>query len=449
MITIKRGLDLPMSGAPEQAVSDLGPLQQVAVLGPDFVGMKPTMEVRVADRVKKGQVLFTDKKCPKVRYTAPASGQVEAIHRGAKRALLSVVIQVSDEDTEEITYPSHTEASLPGLQREQVIEQLLESGQWVALRTRPFSRVADPDTVPHAIFVTAMDTNPLAPSMAAILRGRETDFANGIKLISKLTDGTVYVCKDPESTLPALRDANVKIETFSGPHPAGNVGTHIHFLDPVSRHKMVWHIGLQDVIAVGKLFTTGKLFTERIISLAGPSVGRPRLVRTQVGAAVRGVAGGELRQGEHRLISGSVLSGYNAAHALAYLGRYHQQLSVIPEDRKRSFLGWLSPGVNLFSRKNVVAGALFKDKRFDMTSSTNGEVRAIIPSGMFEDLMPLDILPLFLMRALAVDDVEEAEALGALELDEEDLALCAFACPSKLEFGPILRRNLSIIEKEG
>jgi len=449
MIRIKRGLDLPISGAPEQTVCELEQPKYVAVLGPDFAGMKPTMVVRLADQVKKGQVLFTDKKCPKVRYTAPASGQVEAIHRGAKRALQSVVIQVSEQDQDEITYTSHTEEALTDLTRAQITEQLLESGQWVSLRTRPFSKVADPDTVPHAIFITAMDTHPLAPSIPEILRGQEGDFANGVKLIAKLTDGTIFVCKDPDTALPELEAANVKVEAFSGPHPAGNVGTHIHFLDPVHRQKMVWHIGLQDVIAVGKLFTTGKLATDRIISLAGPSVGRPRLVRTQIGADVRGIVGGELRPGEHRIISGSVLSGRAAADALGFLGRYHQQISVIPEDRKQRFLGWLAPGYNLFSVKSVFLSSLFKPKKYDLTTSTHGEARPILPSGSMEDLMPLDIMPVFLMRALAVDDVEEAEALGALELDEEDLSLCAFACPSKQEFGPILRRNLTIIEKEG
>ncbi|MFC1762554.1 Na(+)-translocating NADH-quinone reductase subunit A [Planctomycetota bacterium] len=448
MITVKRGLDLPISGAPDQtAAIDTKTPEHIAVLGPDYVGMKPTMVVRVADQVKKGQVLFTDKKCPKVRYTAPAAGKVEAIHRGAKRALLSVVIHKEGQD--EITFSSYSDQELSGLPREQIVDQLLESGLWTALRERPFSKVANPDTAPHSIFITAMDTNPLAPAVASILKRQEEAFVQGVALIKKLTKGHVFVCKSPHDSLPTLDDPKVKVEDFAGPHPAGNVGTHIHFLDPVGRHKMVWHIGLQDVIAVANLFATGKLFTDRIISLAGPGVSQPRLIRTQLGADMKDIVKGELQPGENRIISGSVLSGRTAQQAVGYLGRYHQQISVIAEDRKRRFLGWLSPGMNLFSLKNVVISPLFKKKTFDFTSSTNGEVRAIIPSGMFEDLMPLDIMPLFLMRSLAVDDVEEAEALGALELDEEDLSLCAFACPSKQEFGSILRRNLTIIEKEG
>lgn len=448
MIPIKRGLNLPLSGAPDQmAAIDTKPAKHVAVLGPDYVGMKPTMEVRVADKVKKGQILFTDKKCPKVRYTSPASGEVEAIHRGAKRALLSVVIHVNDD--EELKFKAYKEAELAALTADQVRNQLLESGLWTTLRQRPFSKVADPDATPHSIFINAMDTNPLAPSMAAILRGQEKEFTQGVQLIAKLTEGKVFVCTSPDDKLPTLEEPKVQVEEFSGPHPAGNVGTHIHFLDPVGRHKTVWYIGLQDVISVAKLFTTGKLATDRIISLAGPGVNEPRLIKTQLGAAIQDIVDKELKPGENRTISGSVLAGHQASDAMGFLGRYHQQVSVIAEDRKRTFLGWLSPGFKLFSLKNVVASSLLKTKTFDMTTCTNGEVRAIIPSYMFEDLMPMDIMPLFLMRALAVDDVEEAEALGVLELDEEDLALCAFACPSKQEFGPMLRRNLTIIEKEG
>ncbi len=336
------------------------------------------------------------------------------------------------------------------LSREQIIEQLLESGQWTALRQRPFSKVAHPDEVPHSIFVTVMDTNPLAPSMGAVLKGQEQAFTQGIQIISKLTDGKVYVCKSPSDTLPSLGCDSILVEEFEGPHPAGNVGTHIHFLDPVGRNKTVWHIGLQDVIAVAKLFTTGKLYTDRIIALAGPGVEKPCLLKTQIGAAIGDIlAGHRLKDGENRIISGSVLSGFEATDSLGFLGRYHQQVSILPEDRQRRFLGWLSPGFKLFSLKNVVASGLLKPKGYDFSTALHGETRAIIPSGTFEDLMPMDIMPLFLMRALAVDDVEEAEALGALELDEEDLSLCAFACPSKLEFGPMLRRNLTIIEKEG
>jgi Na+-transporting NADH:ubiquinone oxidoreductase subunit A len=447
MIKIKKGLDLPITGQPNQVISESKESTKVAVLGPDYVGMKPTMEVRVADKVKLGQVLITDKKHPSVKFTAPAAGTVVQIHRGEKRALLSVVIKVSGNDEE--TFESYSYAQLKELGKDQVKYQLLDSGLWTSLRTRPFSKIPDPETTPHSIFITAIDTNPLAPSINKIVEGEEKDFINGIEVVSKLTEGKVLICKAPESTLPSLSNEKCSIEEFSGPHPAGNVGTHIHFLDPVSKNKTVWHIGIQDVIAIGKLFSTGKIHTERIISLAGPQVKNPRLIKTRIGASIEEIVIDELNDGENRIISGSVLSGFKASNSIAYLGRYHQQISVIAENRKRALLGWLNIGFKQFSVKNILLSSLLPKKKFVFDTSTYGEERAILPSGNYEKVMPMDINALSLLRALAMNDIEDAEALGCLEVDEEDLALCAFVCPSKLEFGPMLRRNLTTIEKEG
>ena len=448
MIKFKKGLDLPIKGQPEQTIALSKDPSTVAILGTDYVGMKPTMEVRVADKVKLGQVLFTDKKNPAIKFTSPGAGEIISIHRGEKRALLSVVIKLSGND--EVTFNSYPDQALiKNLNREQVIEQLLDSGLWVSLRTRPFSKVPDPVTKPNSIFITAIDSNPLAPSINKILEGQERDFANGARVISRLTDGKVFICKAPRTNVPLIDRPNIVVEEFSGPHPAGNVGTHIHYLDPVDRHKTVWHIGLQDVIAIGKLFSTGKIHTERIISLGGPSVKKPRLLKTRIGASTEEILVNELTDGENRAVSGSVLSGFAASGSLGFLGRYHQQISVIPEFRKREFFGWLNPGLNHFSTKNIVLSSLIPGKQFDFNTTTYGEERAIIPSGGYEKVMPMDIESLALLRALAVNDLEDAEALGCLELDEEDLSLCAFVCPSKLEFGPMLRRNLNMIEKEG
>ncbi len=447
MIKIRRGLDLPIVGEPEQVVVETKTPQTVALLGGDYIGMKPAMEIRVADFVDAGQVLFTDRRVPDVKYTSPGSGRIAAIHRGNKRALLSVVIQLSG--TGAVTFPSFPESRLNGLNKEEILEPLIDSGLWAAIRTRPYSMVADPRTEPHSIFVPAMDTNPLAPRIDKILEGQQAQFGNGLRIISKLTKGKVYLCRETGAPVPEPDLPNLVVEEFSGPHPAGNVGTHIHFLDPVHRHKMVWHIGVQDVIAAGKLFTTGTLQTDRIVSLAGPSVRRPRLIKTRLGASLPEITSGEIKDGNHRIVSGSVLSGRAASGEVAFLGRYHQQISVLSENTSRRFLGWLDPGWNLFSVKNVVLSNLLPGRKLRLTTSTNGEVRAIVPSGNYERVMPLDIVPLFLMRALAVDDVEEAESLGALELDEEDLALSALVCPSKLEFGPLLRRNLRTMREEG
>ena len=446
-IVIKKGLDLPIAGEPQQVISSGNNARSVALLGNDYTGMKPKLEVAVGDRVKLGQVLFTDRKMPAVRYTSPGAGTVTAINRGDKRALLSLVISLSGNDEE--LFDPYPEGKLKSLDRKSVVELLLASGLWTSLRARPFGKVADPDTIPQSLFVTAMDTNPLAPSLARIMEGNERQFRNGLAVLSRLTDGKLYLCTAPGHPTPETDIAALETVEFSGPHPAGNPGTHIHFLDPASRQKTIWYINAQDVIAMGVLFTTGRLNVERIVSLAGPSVRNPRLLKTRIGASLDDMTSGELTEGENRVLSGSVFAGHTAREASAFLGRYHQQITALPEGRQRTFLGWLSAGFNLFSVKPIVAASFIPGKRFRFNTALHGGERAIVPIGSYEKVMPLDILPTHLLRSLAVDDLEEAEQLGCLELDEEDLALCTFVCPSKIDHGVELRRNLTLIEKEG
>jgi Na+-transporting NADH:ubiquinone oxidoreductase subunit A len=447
LINIKRGLDVPIIGEAQQVISEGNIAKRVAILGDDYVGMKPTLTVREGDRVKIGQVVFTDKKMPQVKYTAPGAGKVVEINRGAKRKFLSLVIEMDGED--EITYPSFSESKIDNLDRETIIKQLIDSGLWTSFRTRPFSKVANPDQIPHSIFIPAMDSNPLAPSVEKIIETNKQEFLNGLKIISKITEGKLFVCKNPGANIPTADIPQLVVEEFKGPHPSGLVGTHIHFLDPVGRKKTVWYINPQDVIAVGFLFSTGKLYLERILSLAGPGIKNPRLIRTRMGAATTDIVAGELNEGENRVISGSILSGHTAAGPVAYLGRYHQQISVLREGRERKFFGWLGLGFNLFSVKRILASSLIPNKKFDFSTALHGGKRAVVPIGNYEKVMPLDILSTYLLRALAVTDVEEAEQLGCLELDEEDLSLCTFVCPSKIDHGINLRNTLNLIEKEG
>lgn len=446
-IKLKKGLNLPITGAPESTISDGNQPRRVALLGSDYNGMKPTLTVSVGDQVKLGQVLFTDKKFPAIRYTAPGAGKIVEINRGEKRVFESIVIELAGQ--EEITFPAFSDAELATLSQDKVIAQLTESGLWTALRARPFSKVANPKTVPHSIFVTAMDTNPLAPAIEKVLEGKERFFRLGLIVLSRLTEGKIFLCQAADSQVPLLELASLAVHEFSGPHPAGNVGTHIHFLDPVSRNKTVWHIQAQDVVAIGALFATGKLFVERVVALAGPAVKKPRLLKTRLGASITDLVKDELNPGDNRIISGSVLSGFAISPVNCYLGRYHQQISALPEGRKREFLGWLSPGANLFSVKQILISSLFPKKKFAFDTALHGGLRAIVPSGSYEKVMPLDILPTYLLKALAIRDVEDAEKLGCLELDEEDLALCTFVCPSKIDHGINLRATLNLIEKEG
>lgn len=448
MIRIKRGLDLPLAGEPEQVIHDVPAPRAVAVVGADYIGMKPTMAVAEGDRVRRGQALFADKKVEGTRYTAPAGGRISAINRGARRVLQSVVIDLEGEEQLE-RFDAFTADEARALDAARIREQLIASGQWVALRTRPFSRVADPGTEPAAIFVTAMDTHPLAPDPALVIREQAEAFALGQDLLARLTPGKVFVCTAPGAALPAGMAPSVEQHTFAGPHPAGLAGTHIHYLMPVHMSRTVWTVGYQDVIAIGRLFLDGALHVERVISLAGPQVEYPRLVRTRLGVDLEAFCAGQCHPGDNRIISGSVLGGRRLSASTAYLGRYHNQVTVLEEGRRREFLGWLSPGRRRHSSLGIYLSSFLGTGRLPMTTTTNGSERAMVPVGNYEDVMPLDILPTQLLRSLIVGDTETAQALGCLELDEEDLALCTYVCPGKYEYGPILRDNLSRIEKEG
>lgn len=446
MITIKKGLDLPISGAPAQVINDGKTVKKVALLGEEYVGMRPTMHARVGDEVKKGQVLFEDKKNPGVKFTSPASGKVIEVNRGAKRVLQSVVIEVAGD--EQVTFDQFTADQIAGLERQQVVNQLVDSGLWTALRTRPYSKIPAIDAETQAIFVTAIDTNPLAAKPELFINEQADAFKAGLDVLSTLTQGKVYVCKSGDS-LPRSAQPNVEEHVFEGPHPAGLAGTHMHYLFPVNANNVAWSINYQDVIAFGQLFLTGELFTDRVISLAGPVVNNPRLVRTVMGASLDELLEGEVMAGELRVISGSVLSGTHASGPHAFLGRYHQQVSVLLEGREKELFGWITPGKNKFSITRAYLSHFFKGQLFNMTTSTNGSDRSMVPIGNYERVMPLDMEPTLLLRDLCAGDTESAQRLGALELDEEDLALCTFVCPGKYEYGQLLRDCLETIEKEG
>jgi Na+-transporting NADH:ubiquinone oxidoreductase subunit A len=449
-IRIRKGLDLPIEGTPEQRVEAAGDVARVAVLGVDFVGLKPTMKIAEGDHVRLGDTLFLDKRDPRIRFTAPGAGTVEAIHRGPRRVLQSVVIRLDENKEKALEFDSAPPGGPGAMDEQSVRDKLLVSGLWTAIRTRPYSKVPLADERPDAIFVAAMDTNPLAADPVVAMAGLEEDFATGLSVLLLLTDGPLYVTKWPGAPIPVPEAERIRVEEFEGPHPAGLVGTHIHFLHPVSATRRVWHAGYQDVIAMGKLFTTGRLWVERIISLAGPVVTRPRLLRTRIGASTEDLVRDELPRTECRVVSGSVLDGRQAHNWSAFLGRYHTQVSVLAEGRHRQFLGWIAPGRDKFSATNVFASSFGRKKRrFAFTTSQQGSPRAMVPIGSYESVMPLDVLPTQLLRALLVRDTDLAQQLGCLELGEEDLALCSFVCPGKYDYGPVLRANLEQIEKEG
>ena len=451
-VSIRRGLDLPIQGAPRQEIEDAVPVSSVALVGLDYVGLRPTMAVAEGDRVTLGQTLFTDKTHPEVRFVAPGDGVVAAINRGARRVLQSVEIRLGEDDRTSAPIVDGVGADgLSRLDTARVREGLLESGLWTALRTRPYSKIPEPGSEPAAIFVTATDSNPLAADPAVVIDEYAADFTAGLEALATLTAGAVHVCHAGGAKLPSLPSGRKFVSTgFEGPHPAGLPGTHIHFLHPVDAEETVWYIGYQDVIAVGKLFVTGELWLERVVALGGPVVKNPRLLRTRLGASIGELVADELDNTECRVISGSVLSGRRAANWSNYLGRYHTQISVIAEGRDRELLGWINPTGDKFSAINLFMSSLHREKKhYAFTSTTNGSPRAMVPIANYERVVPLDVLPTQLLRALLVADTDVAQKLGCLELDEEDLALCSFVCSGKYNYGPVLRANLEQIEKEG
>jgi Na+-transporting NADH:ubiquinone oxidoreductase subunit A len=450
---IKKGLDIPITGQAETPdlthIDDKsGQVKTVALLGRDYHGLRPTMKVQEGDKVKLGQTLFEDKKNPGIQFTSPGAGTIKAINRGAKRVLQSVVIEL-DEEEAFVSFPAHNSDVISTLSTDAIKDVLQSSGAWTAFRTRPFSKVPTKDAQPYAIYVTAMDTNPLAADPVAHIKAESQAFLDGLNIISRLTSNSVFVCHEEGKVLPKSTVSNIEYKGFSGMHPAGLAGTHIHTLTPVSEHRTVWTIHSNDVIAIGKLFTTGKLHVRRMISLAGSVLKQPRLVWSRMGASTNEMIVDELKAGDARLISGSVLNGHRAVGPVAYLGRYAQQITVIPEGQPRTFLHWINPFLKQFSVLNVFFSAFNQRNKIELSSSQNGSPRAMVPLGNYEAVMPLDILPTQLLRALLVRDTEEAKRLGCLELDEEDLALCTFVCHGKYEYGAALRACLEIIEKEG
>lgn len=442
---LKKGLDLPVEGAPEQKIQPGPEYSSVGILGGDYIGLKPRMLVQEGDQVQRGTPLFCHKDAPDAMMVAPLSGKVVAINRGARRVLQSVVIEVSDANDNGVDFSGIGDADTA----EGVTAKLCAAGLWTAFRTRPYSKMPEPGTKPAAIFVTAMDSDPLAGDAALIIADAGEAFAKGLEAVAKLTEGRTYLCQKDGDSIPGADLPGVEAAAFSGPHPSGLAGTHIHFLEPLVGDKQVWTIGYQDVIAIGRLMHTGHLDPSVVIALSGPGARQPRLIRTVMGASTDDLTRNEVNvDGVARIISGSILSGGHAEGPHAYLSRFARQITIIREDHDQHTLGWILPMPSKYAVQPVL-GSAFAKKLFAFTSNLNGGRRAMVPTGTFEQLMPQDYLPTQLLRALLVMDTDTAQALGALELDEEDLGLVGFACPAKYEYGLALRDCLSKIEKEG
>ncbi len=445
---IKQGRDIRLKGAAPKEVVVLPLPRQVAVIPSDFKGIKASLCVKAGDAVKVGTPLFEDKHCPEIKVVSPVSGRVVAIDRGDKRFLQDILLE-SDGRQEALPQPRFSRSEIPGLSKEVVEKALLQSGLWPVLRQRPFSKVAHPQQSPKSIFVQAMNTEPLAADVDFILQGKEEQFQAGLDVLARLTKGKVYVCARQGSQPKALTQArDVETHYFAGPHPAGNVSTHIHYLDQIHKGEHVWYVQAQDVLRIGSLFLEGVYSPERVVVVTGEGADRRFYAKTIVGAPVSILLKGSDPKGM-RYISGSVLAGREVGKD-GYLSFYDSQLTVIPAGGKRVLLGWLSPGFDKYTfSKTFVSSFLPEKKEVSLTTDKQGSDRAIVLNHIYDSLVPLDIMVYFLLKAVIGGDIEEAEKLGILECDEEDFALCSFACPSKTDVGAVIREGLELIEKEG
>jgi len=449
-VRIKQGLDIPVSGGPVQTIRQGPAVTHVALCGPDYIGLKPRMLVAEGDTVRLGQPLLIDKRDPVVQYCSPGQGTVTAVNRGARRSLESVVVRLDKSKSDTASFEPIMADQLQHLDRDQVAERLQQSGLWTAFRTRPFSRVPHSDSRPRSIFVTAIDTRPLAADPREVIRGQYTDFADGLRVLPALTPGNIYLCTAPDWNIDTPAIEKLRRVEFSGPHPAGLPGTHIHHIDPVGAERTVWHISYQDVIAIGILFRTGMIDNRRVVALGGDCLTEPHLMQSRIGVSIAELAETGIQGQEScRVISGSVLDGRTADAGLAYLGRYHEQVSVIPEGGDKYLLGWTGLFPWLYSATRTFLKKSGQKRRWAIPTSQNGRFSGMLPTRAFENVMPLDILPSPLLRALLVKDTDQAQALGCLELIEEDLALCSFVCPAKNDYGSVLRINLDEIERQG
>lgn len=418
LIRIRKGLKLPVKGAPSAELININHISESAILGDDFPGLKPAMIKREGDSVQKGEPVFSDRKNPEIIYTAPVTGKIKAVNRGAKRKFLSMVFEKSDGE------PIKFDTKIPD--GDAVYNLLKNSGQLAHFRERPFAKTPNPDRKPQAVFVNCMDTRPLAPDMSVILHGREDLFKKGVDAVSKLAEKT-YVCKGIDINLPDLNGVDIRV--FDGPHPAGLTGTHIHFLHTAALGRTVWSVDMQTVIDIGYLLTHGELNETTRLAVCG-ELENPCHVETLKGAPVKDVLAGRSKP-DTRIIVGSMLYGLIVEDGVEHLSSVFAQVTALPELKDRYLFGWTTPRNDLFSVKNIFMSKFTGEKKILLDTSLNGAHRPMVPVGTYEKVMPLDILPTHLLRSLIVGDLENAEKLGALELSEEDLSLCTYVCPGR------------------
>ena len=448
----KKGFDINISGKAELKLVTLDDPKKAAVQPAEFLGLKPKMEVNEGDIVKIGTPLFSDKFNESIKFTSPVSGKVAEINRGERRRLMEIVIE-NDMKNDAVKFKTVQPDGLARLSREEIIENMLKSGVWPAIRTRPFNKIANPAEAPRDIFISGMDTAPLAADLDFIMQGLDNEFQMGIDVLAKLTEGKIYLGingKSSNETSVFRKAQNVEKNTFSGPHPAGNIGVQIHHIKPIKSGEKVWYVQPYAVALIGKLFLSGQYPAERIVATAGNALNERQYYKITQGTPVASlVTEGNINHPEPRIISGNVLTGRKIS-IHSYTSYYDNLITVIPEGPKeRKFIGWYRSGLKMRSFNRSFASTWFGPKEYDVNTLMNGGTRAFIMTGDYEKVLPMDIYPVYLIKSILAEDITEMEGLGILEVDEEDMALCSYICPSKYDFGGIVRKGLDLIEKEG
>jgi len=443
-VKLKKGLDIRMKGQAEKILIAEVMSLRYAVKPIDFPGLTPKLNVRVGDKVLAGSPLFHDKQRPEVVFTSPVSGSVVSISRGDRRKLLEVIVERSGDE-----YIDFGKADPTAISSEAIKEKMLKSGLWPVVRQRPYHVVARHTDTPKSIFVSAFDTAPLAPDYNFIFdNSSDSHFRTGLRALKRLTKGRLHLIVNGKAEpSEILKDAPAEIERFSGPHPAGNVGIHIHHIDPVNKGESVWYVNPQDVIAIGRLFEEGKYIHDRIIALTGSEVVKPQYYRVRSGASVLPVVRENKKIGNIRFISGNALTG-KKIEPEGYLGFYDSQVTLIPEGDYFEFFGWMMPGVDKFSFYKTFASKILPRKEYSLDTNMHGGERAFVMTGQYEKVVPMDIYPMQLLKAILAEDIDMMENLGIYEVAEEDFALCEYICPSKIEIQSIIRKGLDLMASE-
>ncbi len=442
-IKLRKGLNIKLKGSAKPELEVLPVPVTVALKPTDFPGLTPKLMVKTDSLVKAGEALFYNKYHPEVIFTAPVGGKIVSVNRGERRKVLEVVIE-TDLKAGSVEF---IKADPVSLSSEKVKEQILSSGLWPFIKKRPYGIIASPSEKPISIYISTFDTAPLAPDYNFVLKGQLGTFQTGINALTKLTSGKVYLGVNADSAFTAIK--NVVVNTFEGPHPAGNVGIQIHNTKPINKGEIVWTINPQDVLYIGRLFETGKVDFSKIVALTGTEVENPKYYKTILGASVSSFLDGKLKKTRYkqRIISGNVLTG-TRVKPQNFLGFYDSMFSVIPEGDEYEFLGWALPGIDKFSASKTFLSKLFPKKEYELNANMHGGERAFVLSGQYDKVLPMDLLPVHLLKAILVNDIDKMEQLGIYEVIEEDLALCEYACTSKIKVQDILRSGINTMIKE-